>query len=359
MPLTVTRRKSTGAITISGTVAGQRVRRRAQSDDPKLATEEAAALEADILRTAWHGERRGSRTFAEAALSYIEAEPHSANHKARIHRLLKAMGDIPLSGANQEKALELKRKLLRPDAAPGTYTRAIIMPMRAILNYAQKLGWCEVPHFVVPRENKGRTSFLFPDEVERLIAAAAPHLRPLLTFLVGTGARMTEAVYLDWRDVDLAGTRAIFWADCTKNGKRRNAHLPARVVVALANLPHREGPVFRWHTRLRKDGTPSHIRAYADRERRYGGQIKTGWAGAVTRASLDPELVPHDLRHTWATWHYALHKDLIRLQQEGGWSTVTLVTRYAHLMPQGQEEAIRRFLRHMADTATTAAYAST
>ena len=113
MPLTVTRRKSTGAITISGTVAGQRVRRRAQSDDPKLATEEAAALEADILRTAWRGERRGSRTFAEAALSYIEAEPHSANHKARIHRLLKAMGDIPLSGANQEKAIVAGRRELR------------------------------------------------------------------------------------------------------------------------------------------------------------------------------------------------------------------------------------------------------
>ena len=82
-------------------------------------------------------------------------------------------------------------------------------------------------------------------------------------------------------------------------------------------MPDREGPVFRWQTRLRKDGTPRHIRAYADRERRYGGQIKTGWAGAIARASLNPELIPHDLRHTWATWHYALHKDLIRLQQEG------------------------------------------
>jgi hypothetical protein len=140
MPLTVGRRKSTRALTIVGTVAGTRIRRRAQSDDPKLAAEEAAALEADILRTAWHGERRGSRSFAEAALSYVEAEPRSENHKARVHRLLKAMGDIPLSGANQEKALELKRKLLRADAAPGTYTRAIIMPMRAILNMRKTLG---------------------------------------------------------------------------------------------------------------------------------------------------------------------------------------------------------------------------
>jgi hypothetical protein len=46
MPLTVVRRKSSGALTITGTVAGRRIRRRAQSDDPKLAEEEAAALEA-------------------------------------------------------------------------------------------------------------------------------------------------------------------------------------------------------------------------------------------------------------------------------------------------------------------------
>ena len=79
MPLSVVRRKSTGALTIAGTVAGRRV----QSNDPKLAAEEAAALEADLLRTAWHGERRGSRTFAEAALSYLEAAPRSG----RIERV--------------------------------------------------------------------------------------------------------------------------------------------------------------------------------------------------------------------------------------------------------------------------------
>jgi len=51
MPLTVVRRKSSGALTITGTVAGTRIRRRAQSDSLALAREEAAALEAEILRT--------------------------------------------------------------------------------------------------------------------------------------------------------------------------------------------------------------------------------------------------------------------------------------------------------------------
>lgn len=338
MPLRLTRRPSTGSLTIVGTVAGQRIRRRAQSDDHRLAREEAIALEAEILRAAWHGERRGTRSFAEAVVSYLEATPRSANHKARIHRLLRAMGDVPLADVDQQKAIELKQHMLRSDAAPGTYTRAIVMPMRAIMRYAHELGWCNLPHIIAPRENQGRTRFFLPEQVENLIAAAALHLRPLLTFLAGTGARMSEAIELEWRDVDLSGGLAIFWL--TKGRKRRNAYLPPRVIADLANLSHRAGPVF-----LGPRGQP-----YVDRQRRYGGQVKTAWAGALQRANLDPEFNPHDLRHTWASWHYALHRDLLRLQQDGGWSSVTLVARYAHLMPAGQEEPIRRFLGHYNDT---------
>jgi hypothetical protein len=55
-----------------------------------------------------------------------------------------------------------------------------------------------------------------------------------------------------------------------------------------------------------------------------------------------PVHTPHDLRHTWASWHYALHRDLLRLKQDGGWSSVVLVERYAHLVPEGHEDAIRR-----------------
>src|SRR5215472_17089883 len=102
MPLTVVRRKSTGALTITGTVAGTRVRRRAQSDAPKLAAEEAATIETDLLRTAWHGERRCSRTFAEAAPSYIEAEPRSENTKARVRRLLVVLGTVTLAEVDQD-----------------------------------------------------------------------------------------------------------------------------------------------------------------------------------------------------------------------------------------------------------------
>jgi integrase len=103
--------------------------------------------------------------------------------------------------------------------------------------------------------------------------------------------------------------------------------------------------VFRWQTPASKRSS-----VYVDRGRSEGGQIKTAWHGALRRAGLDPDLTPHDLRHTWATWHYAVHRDLLLLKVEGGWSSVTLVERYAHLMPQGQDMAIRNFGHQVATT---------
>src|SRR6516165_7726643 len=116
MPLTVVRRKSTGALTITGTVAGRRVQRRAQSNDPKLAAEEAAALEAELLRTAWHGERRGSRTFAEAVTGYLGAVPRHENTKRRLRRLLLALGTAKLGAIDQDTVNQLKATMLNPGA---------------------------------------------------------------------------------------------------------------------------------------------------------------------------------------------------------------------------------------------------
>jgi integrase len=340
--LRVVVRKSSGALTIVGTVNGLRIRRRAQSDRPALAAEEAAVLEAQLLRTEWHGERRGSRSFSEAVLSYLEAAPRAPGDQDRLNRILQVLGEVTLADIDQETVTRLVRGMLRPGAKPGTILRGVITPLRAVMLYAARRGWCDRPYFEIPKRRDGRTNYLLPEEFERLLAAAAPHLKPLLIFLVSTGARLSEAIELDWKDVDLRGARVIFWR--TKTGKRRDAFLPPRTIVALAGLGHREGPVFRWQTTPDRQGKVKAERLYADRERQYGGQIKRGWQGAIRRAELDPALTPHDLRHTWASWYYAVNRDLLGLKMAGGWSSVALVERYAHLLPVGQEAAIGRVL---------------
>lgn len=223
--------------------------------------------------------------------------------------------------------------ILRPGYAPATKLREITTPARAVLQWAAARGWCSVPRYERTRASPARTEWLTPDEAEAQIAAAEKHLRPLLTFLYCTGARLAEAIELDWRDVDLPHGHVRLRE--TKNGRHRELHnLPPRAIAALANQPHRDGPVFR-----QRRGKP-----YADRERLAGGQIRKGFAGALRRAGITKAATPHTTRHTWASWHYAVHRDVLLLKRDGDWSSVTQVERYAHLVPDGLAPKIRAFL---------------
>ena len=128
MPLKVVQRKQTGALTISGTIrlsSGARIRiqQRARSDDAKLAAEEAKILEAEILRTDWHGrERSGSKSFAAAVVAYFEAKPRTDATKKRYNRVLRALGDVPLSSIDQDTVTMLRDKLMRPGYTSDCHT---------------------------------------------------------------------------------------------------------------------------------------------------------------------------------------------------------------------------------------------
>jgi integrase len=338
MPLKIVKRPNRhNALTISGTVhlpdgRSIRVQRRAASDNMKLAQEEAAAIEADLLRTAWHGERRGTRSFASAVTAYMEDQQRTEGTARRLHRILSVIGDTSLAAISPDTVIELRQKLLRAGAQPVTIEREISTPLRSVMRLAAERRWCDPVKLTIQRAAKGRTLFMLPAEAERLIEHAAPHLQPLLIFLLCTGARASEALELEWRDVDLVDGRVTFWK--TKSGEPRKALLPARAVAALSALEPRDGLVFRTAA-----GVP-----YADNGRQYGGQFKTGFKGAVRRAGLDPAISPHTCRHSWASWFYALHRDPLKLKLEGGWASLSQVERYAHLCPAGHEEGIRGFL---------------
>jgi integrase len=159
------------------------------------------------------------------------------------------------------------------------------------------------------------------DEANRLINACAEHLRPLVIFLIYTGARVGEALWLDWRNLDLVRKHVVF--PQTKNGEARGVPLHDRVVVALANLPHREGEVFR-----RPDGLPYERPKRAD-DFSAGSRIKKAFAGACKRAGI-ADFSPHGCRHTWATWHYVANHDITALMRLGGWKSAAMVMRYTH-----------------------------
>jgi integrase len=337
MPLSLTRRGGSGTWQIVGTVAGQRIRQSARTADKRLAEEARAELEASLYRGAVFG-ARAVVTWNSAVNSYLDAAPRSASENARLLRLHDHLTGKRLSDINQALVDRITQSRCRPDAQPATKLREVITPIRAVLAHAARRQWCDMPALEAPKGASGvkRTRWLTPAEVECLATNAAKHLVPLILFLAGTGARLSEALALEWADVDLKHGRVLLRD--TKQGRDRVAELPPRSVAALANLPHRAGHVFRPPARRGKQP-----KSYAETGGLYGGQIATAWAGACRRAKIT-DATPHTLRHTWASWHYAMHRDLMRLKADGDWSTITQTERYTKLVPGTMAAEIRKFL---------------
>jgi integrase len=317
MPLDLKRRPKSPYWIIRGTLRGIRVEESTGTRDKRIAEEIRAKREAEILALSVYG-RRATATFAAAALSYLE----NGGSKRFTAPVISYFGTTPLIKIDQDE-LDRGAKKLYPNGGPATRNRQFYAIASAILHHAAKRGWCALPIIERPKLPDGRIRWLTIDEADRLITACSDHLRPLVIFMLYTGARAGEALWLDWRDVDLSRAHVQF--PKTKNGDARGVPLHPRAVAALANLGGRNSSeVFR-----RPDGMPYERPKRSD-DTSAGSRIKTAFRAACRRAGI-VDFHPHDCRHTWATWHYAKNRDLGGLMKLGGWKSERMVMRYAHV----------------------------
>jgi integrase len=317
MPLRLVRRPKTPYWIVRGTVRGIRIEESAGTNDKRIAEEIRAKREAEILAEAVYG-RRATATFAQAALSYLE----QGGSRRYLNEIISYFGITALARINQD-AVDSGARKLYPEGSASTRVRQFYVPVSAVLTHAAKRGWCSKLIIERPKSPSGRVRWITIAEAETLIDACAEHLRPLVIFLLYVGARCGEALWLDWSHVDLNRGHVIFAK--TKNSDVRGVPLHPRVCAALANLPHREGEVFR-----RPDGFPYERPKDEDENQSAGSRIKTAFHGACKRAGIT-DFHPHDCRHTFATWHYAQNRDLTALMRLGGWRDIKSVIRYMHV----------------------------
>lgn len=311
MSLRVVRRHGSRIYYLRGTVRGIVVDKSTKTDNRDAAEAIRIKEEQLLLDRSVFG-AKATVTFLEAAVAYMEKGGEARFMQPLLEhfktRKLSEIGQGEIDGA---------AAALYPGRANSTINRQVYTPMSAVLAFAATREWTEHRKWERPEQVKGRVRWLTHDEASRLVECCSPHMAPLVTFLLLTGARLSEALYLQWREVDLQRAHVTFLQ--TKSGIDRGVPLHPRAVAELANLKHRMGAVFR-----RPDGRP-----YAEKGDG-GGQIKTGFSAACRRSGIE-DFSPHDCRHTWATWHYAANRDLTALMALGGWKSVEMVVRYAHV----------------------------
>jgi integrase len=209
----------------------------------------------------------------------------------------------------------------------------------------------------VPRE----AVFLSEREVAVLVQCTPEFYRPVVIFLVATGARWAEASAAEWGDFNFESTPVVWnarrawklnaekkWVlgpPKTEKG-RRSIAIDDETIQALGPRGRSSERIFvgrrgadkLWHGRfLTSTWNPSVARAQD--------------AAYCARLGLRPMLqspTPHDLRHTHASLAIGNGVSMVELQRRLGHSSITVtLDRYTHLSPGHGKKTATTFVRIM------------
>lgn len=308
MPLKLYRPKGSQNWHYTGTVDGRRLRGSTRTADKKI----AQRLTAEKETRAWKRHLDGPEsvtTFANCVAFYAASGKPTERF---VEKLLDYWKDTPVKEITAQ-AVRASCRILYPNRSNATWNRQAIVPTVAIINHASEMELCQpikVKRFKVVSKVKEAADYLWIKSFTASAAAAGNSpLGALALLMFLTGARITEALSIDWSVIDLHG-RAIRIRSTKTGGDERVANMPPELVVAFANLPEpHEGKVFPWKHRQ---------------------NLKTQWAGAIRRAGIK-SLTPHCLRHGFFTSLLQSGVDVKTAADLGGLKTANILLNvYAH-----------------------------
>jgi integrase len=291
-------------------------------------------------------------TFAEYAADYLTwAKDHKRSwtkDRSRLTRILPVFGDRKLdelTTADVERFLESLRGGER--AVSGASVNRSRDLLSGMFKRAARLGLVPgnpVTGIPKAKESAGRIVYLPPaaagraPEEDALRDALPPELRPLFVVSVHTGLRWSEQAALEWRDVDvLAGSIAVGRA---KNGYGRRVPMNSVVRSVILDVGTR---------RQRPDDPTERVftAAYRTVARLFVRAVERGQA-ALRDAGEDAARLDgytwHGNRHTFASRLVMAGVDPLTVKELGGWRTLAMVQRYAHLAPGHLAAAVERLV---------------
>jgi integrase len=311
MPLKLFKRRTRDGKDIwhyRGTVAGDRLRGSTGTTNRRLAAQIASEVE-----NRHHKGRllapEEVLTFPQAVTLYLKARELNRRQMAYIGKIEDHWKDARVKdmtpGAIRQSAIDI-----HPKASGATRNRQVITPTQAIINHCAELELC--PPIRIKRfkfEKKIKKPFTL-EWLDTFCEHARPLNVALATTMFGTACRINEARRIDWPDIDFKQHTVLIRDSKTK--KERLAHIPPRLLAALANLPRDKKPFYWSESKLRRL-----------------------WDEDVAQtAEADPgfeRLTFHSARHGFATKMLRDGIDPKSAAALGGWDDITLfMETYAH-----------------------------
>jgi integrase len=237
------------------------------------------------------------------------------------------LGELQLREITGDVIWRITQGELKRGNQPATVNR-YLATIRNLMRIARdEWQWIEVIPKIRLLSGEGeRDRWLTQEEADRLIAAAAPHLKALIRFALATGCRAREIAGLEWDRVDLQ--RRTAWLNQTKNGTPRGVPLN-RDAVEVLEAERGKHPVFCFTYR----GEPIAWEL-----------TNSAWHTAIEKAGIT-DFRFHDLRHTWASWHRQAGTSCDELKDLGGWKSRVMVDRYAKFATEHLTVAAARIER--------------
>ncbi|MCX8748632.1 site-specific integrase [Snodgrassella sp. B3088] len=169
-------------------------------------------------------------------------------------------------------------------------------------------------------ESPPRVKWIRPEEANALITYLEryPYMAAITKFDLATGLRQANVFGLKWPQIDFKRRICEYYPEDMKANKPLVIPLNDTAMKVLTRQMGMHEKFVFVHSRHK--------------------QIKRlnykWWDEAKCETNIDEDFNWHDLRHTWASWLVQNGVSLYALKELGGWQTLEMVQRYAHLAPE-------------------------
>ncbi len=318
---------------------GKRIRRKVPGDirDKQQALAYEKMVKAEMVRNRLGVTPPPPQDLAELIRIYLE---YSKNNKARStyirdERSLRTFTTVTgFTKLTEVTPLALESyKSKRLETVTKRTVNIEIKTLKAMLNRLIQMGVVQENPIksvrAIPGADIQINDYLNDAEIEAMMRAASPTMKPIIYTWLKTGMRKSELIYLEWSDIDFEN-HLIRVMDKEEHPTKfhKTRYIPIKdekFLAMLKTLPRTDRYVF-----VTKNGTV--------RKNNLLREIQLIAKKAGITKKVDIKL----LRHTFASQLGKMGAPLKAISELLGHSSITTTMRYSHLSRKDLEEAIQK-----------------